>query len=439
MPRATLPTRKHHCATAAFCLLAALTQPAPPAHAKERNEFALKDPKAAASCKPDARPPSPRTRSAADSVKVLPPLQGIYAGVYSIGTTRADVRAFERKTGKPPAIVFTFHDWVLDDDLMRKDPPLRTLDSEMEDKGITALQLAQQLAERGTVLALTWAIQCCEWTSTAWWFGLKKTEISVPRLLKGDFDDYIRRVARQTKGFGKPIMMSLFSEFNWQGAFAFGEDGMSGISRVDDICGQYGDPAWPDGPERIRDAHIHVIDIFRQEGVKNVTWFMYANSGYMDPAGTDYSPWLHPKFFYPGDDYMDWVGQSTYFVDPSWTQQISEDAAVIERALGPGYRAWGEVTQKPLLLPEFAAVGDKKVNRAPVLREVMGKVLPGMPRVKAITLADFLIAEICCQVPRLGEPHADEITAWRQSVGENPAYQFKVRTGPPSASSNQRN
>ena len=63
-------------------------------------------------------------------------------------------------------------------------------------------------------------------------------------------------------------------------------------------------------------------------------------------------------------------------------------------------------------------------------REVMTRVLPAMPRVKAITLADFLIAEICCQVPRLGEGFPGEIEAWRKSVGDNPAYLFRPLTGP---------
>ena len=83
------------------------------------------------------------------------------------------------------------------------------------------------------------------------------------------------------------------------------------------------------------------------------------------------------------------------------------------------------------LPPEFGPVGDKKLDRGPIIREVMTKVLPTMPRVKALTLGDFLIAEICCQAPRLGEPFPGEIQAWRKGVGENPAYDFRVRTGKP--------
>ncbi|MDO9316070.1 MAG: hypothetical protein Q7T97_16160 [Burkholderiaceae bacterium] len=401
------------------------------ANAGEKNEFRLKNDHAAASCSRDVTLPPSRTRESPDAVKVLPSPDGIYAGVYSIGTTRSDVNEFKRKTGHVPAIVFTFHDWIVDADFAEARPKLRTFNADMEDKGITPVQLARQLESQGSVLAVTWAVQCCDWTSYAWWFGMRKTKVTVPRLLKGEFDDYIRKVAQEIKSFDKPIMLALFSEFNWQSAMMFGKDGETRISQADDICGKYGDPRWPDGPERLRDAHRYVIDMFRAEGVKNVTWFMYANSGYMDPKADDYSVWLHPKFNYPGDDYIDWVGQSTYFIDPKWGRSPSKDAALIEHALAPGYAAWGEVTQRPMFLPEFAAVGDKTLDRSAVLTDVMSKVLPGMPRVKALTLGDFLIAEICCQTPRLGEHFKGEITAWRKSVGDNAAYEFRVRTGPP--------
>jgi beta-mannanase len=156
--------------------------------------------------------------------------------------------------------------------------------------------------------------------------------------------------------------------------------------------------------------------------VRNVTWFMYASSRYMDPTFQDSSEWLHPKFFYPGDAYMDWVGQSVYFADPAATKPVNEDASLVEPAILPGYNAWGEVTQRPLFLPEFGALGDASASRAAVIRDVMQNYLPTLPRVKALTLADFWIAEVCCQVPRLGQTFPEEVEAWRESVTRNPLY-----------------
>ena len=44
----------------------------------------------------------------------------------------------------------------------------------------------------------------------------------------------------------------------------------------------YGDPYFPDGPERFRDAYRHIIDLFRKEDVKNITWCFHV----YPPQGT---------------------------------------------------------------------------------------------------------------------------------------------------------
>lgn len=380
----------------------------------------------AAGCRSDVKPPAARSKEAPDAVKVLPPDSGIYAGLYSIGTTRADYRQHPAKLGYTPPIVFTFHDWISDEDFAKPNPHLRTFQDPLEDKATTVLGMAAEAYASGSVLAVTWALQCCDWGSTLWWYGFGNTRITIARLLNGEFDEYVRTVARQVKAYGKPMMLSPFSEFNVQGAYQFGKNGTERINKATNICSLYGDPSLPDGPERVRDAFMKVIDLFRTEGVKNVTWFMYAASGYMDPQHNDYSAWLHPKFFYPGDDYIDWVGQSAYFVDPSWSYKIG-DSSVVQRALQYGYTAWGEVTQKPLFLPEFGASSKPQSDRSAVLRDVMKNYLPTLPRVKAFALADFLIAEICCQLPRMGQYFAQELTAWRESVTQNPYYVKRLR------------
>jgi hypothetical protein len=75
----------------------------------------------------------------------------------------------------------------------------------------------------------------------------------------------------------------------------------------------YGDPNWPDGPEHYRDAYRHIIDIFRQEGATNVTFIFQTNTvdgGYL--PGSYWEPWQQMHFYYPGDDYIDWLGLSVY-------------------------------------------------------------------------------------------------------------------------------
>ncbi|MEX2445554.1 MAG: hypothetical protein WD492_18290 [Alkalispirochaeta sp.] len=42
---------------------------------------------------------------------------------------------------------------------------------------------------------------------------------------------------------------------------------------AEDLYGHYGDPDHPDGPERVRDAFIHVIETLEDEGVTDPSWF----------------------------------------------------------------------------------------------------------------------------------------------------------------------
>ncbi|MGH8612130.1 MAG: hypothetical protein ACREYF_08830 [Gammaproteobacteria bacterium] len=79
------------------------------------------------------------------------------------------------------------------------------------------------------------------------------------------------------------------------------------------------------------------------------------------------------------------------------------------------------MTQRPLFLPEFGVLGDGSSSRARIIEEVFGEVLPQFGRVKAVTIADFKIAEDYYEVPRLGT-FKDEIRAWRRVVRENPHY-----------------
>jgi glycosyl hydrolase family 26 len=375
--------------------------------------------------------PPATSQAAADAIKVLPPAQGIYPGLYNINTTRQTYDNFTKIFGKAPPIVFTFHDFVEPADLYSETPVIRTFSKKLEGDGAPSpLALAEDISNKGSVLALTWAIECCDLESSLLWLNVTKPNKIVPRLLQGDFDNEIRLAAKEIHNLGLPVMLSLFGEFQPQAWFLFGKDGRAQINDTDNICNKYGDPAWPDGPERIRDTYRHVIDIFRQQGVKNVTWFMYTSTRYMDPTIDDFTVWMHPKYFYPGDDYLDWVGQSAYFVDTDKRPAVNEEYSNIVKALKPGYDAWGTVTQHPLFLAEFASPTDNSHSRAKILREVLKNYLPSLPRVKAFAFANGVLFRDYFEIPLLGR-FPDEITTWKESVTNNPTYQYKIQLTKP--------
>ena len=132
---------------------------------------------------------------------------------------------------------------------------------------------------------------------------------SLQKIIDGAFDTALHAWAKEAKASQYPLLMDFAVEANgdwfpWSGIF-------NGGAQTDG----YGDPNYPDGPERYRDAYRHIIDIFREEDVQNVTWFFHFNL-----ESSPNAEWNRPKYYYPGDTYIDWIGFSVY-----GAQTVSEE------------------------------------------------------------------------------------------------------------------
>jgi len=129
----------------------------------------------------------------------------------------------------------------------------------------------------------------------------KESHFSLENIIKGKFDNELTQWAKEAKKDQIPLIIDFAVEMNgdwfaWSGK-------LNGANTKDG----YGDKNLYDGPERYRDAYRHLIDIFRAEGVHNVTWFFHANM-----VSSPKEEWNRPKNYYPGDDYIDWIGVSIY-------------------------------------------------------------------------------------------------------------------------------
>jgi len=341
-----------------------------------------------------------------------------YIGQFIFGGQQ-DVEDFIEKTAGTPPIVFFGVDWVNDEDLFAdpKNPaPVSPIEKDVID-------FLNRLSEMGTIPAIVWSIPVPMWDMDS-----DKTHLvpNIPRILSGEFDDYIRTVARQLKEYGKPIMLTFLGEFNNLGQLSFGAKGfeMPEFEDVKDLVGKYGDPKWLDGPERVRDAFIHVIDIFRQEGANNISWFMYGSTDWLvknmtdDEGHTEW--WSHPKYYYPGDEYIDWVGKSVHFTTFAEFKNRFESA----------YDAWGEVTQNPFFIPEFN-FAEKDKSRSTLMKQVFLDYLPTKPRFRAATFMHspaLLQVGIDWGLPLAGTKgeFPDEIQTWKEVVIKNPYYRSRL-------------
>lgn len=308
----------------------------------------------------------------------------VYTGLFAIDPVIPTLDDAIKNTSANVAIVHSHADWMIPDDAGGH--TLADFATYNRELGHSVVDLALEAAARGSVLAISWSPFVIDYEDPAYYFGEKKSPISVQDILDGKLDDYIRTVATQVQALDVPLMLSLFGEIDSAALFAYGANGDAYRETVDDQTGQYGDPTLPDGPERVRDAYRHVIDLFRAAEADNATWFVYMSSSY--GLGEDFVP---PSVYFAGDDYIDWVGQSLYV----------DYAADVPAALDAGYAAWTAVTDKPFFVPEFGLVGDAGGGRAGELAAMLA-ALHAYPQVGAAALVDFDGAAAYYGVPRLG-------------------------------------
>ena len=128
---------------------------------------------------------------------------------------------------------------------------------------------------------------------------LPEQQFSLQHIIDGQFDSQLRAWADAARDTGIPILAQLGAEINGNWAW-------SPVWNGADQTAGYGDPSYPDGAERFRDAYRHVVTLFRQEGATNVTWFFHVD------AYRQNDWWNEFKWYYPGDEYIDWLGISNY-------------------------------------------------------------------------------------------------------------------------------
>jgi Glycosyl hydrolase family 26 len=118
-------------------------------------------------------------------------------------------------------------------------------------------------------------------------------------IIAGKWDAYIDKWGDAAREFGHPMIVAFGVEMNgdwfpWSGTFYGGED-------WDDDADNW------KGPENFQRAYRHVVDRVRARGATNVKWMFHANN-YSYPLDT----WNFAPAYYPGSDYVDWLGLSVY-------------------------------------------------------------------------------------------------------------------------------
>lgn len=267
----------------------------------------------------------------------LPPAGKIYHAAYPGGTKgdEDDIsgrEAYEYAAGKSLVWVYFSHNWYV-----TREFPRETVDAIRQAGSIPYIRLMLRSDSEQYHADLEYAPQ---------------------RILDGDFDEDLHVWMQDARNLHTPLIVEYGTEMNgewfpWNGTWnGAGESA------------EYGDVDVPDGPERFRDAYRRIIDIARAEAAANITWVFHVND--YDIPDED---WNHLENYYPGDEYIDWLGMSVYGaqtpLDETWQPfRTSMDGVYLRLARLSA--------DKPIALCEFGATsGNPHVSQAEWAEEAL--------------------------------------------------------------------
>ncbi len=156
-------------------------------------------------------------------------------------------------------------------------------------------------------------------------------------IITGKWDAYIDKWADAARAFGHPLIVAFGVEMNgdwfpWSGIYYGGD-------QWDDVR-----DSWK-GPENFKAAYRHVVDRVRARGATNIKWMFHTNN-YSYPLDT----WNFAPSYYPGPDYVDWLGLSVY------GQQFKDEPNPDIGSLmdWPYQEMCGLDPKKPIMIAEWA-------------------------------------------------------------------------------------
>jgi hypothetical protein len=197
-------------------------------------------------------------------------------------------------------------------------------------------------------------------------------KFSLLEIAAGKWDAYINKWGDAAREFGRPMIVVFGVEMNgewfpWSGKF-------------------YGADQWDlekknwRGPEQFKAAYRHVVDRVRARGANNIQWMFHTNN-YSSPLDT----WNFAPSYYPGSDYVDWLGLSVY--GQQFTDEPNPDIPSLVD--WPYQEMCGLDPVKPIMIAEWAtgefpyAVNEPGIRKPEWIKQGLELFRTRYPRIKA--------------------------------------------------------
>jgi Glycosyl hydrolase family 26 len=186
---------------------------------------------------------------------------------------------------------------------------------------------------------------------------IEPTKIRMSAITSGSYDTYLRDFATDVRSYGHGVIIGFGHEMNgWW--YSWGNRQTT--------------------PAEFVAAWRHIVRIFRTVGTTNVTWLWTVNiidskSGIRAPG-----PW------WPGRQYVTWVGIDGYYYKPAWA---------FAPLFGPTIKAVRALTRDPILISETGAApqAGKAAKITDVFAGVRAYGLLGFVWYDAMGLRDWAI------------------------------------------------
>jgi beta-mannanase len=123
-------------------------------------------------------------------------------------------------------------------------------------------------------------------------------------------------------------------------------------------------------------AWRHVVTVFRQQGATNVSWVWSPN---VNCGGS--CPF---QAFYPGDQWVDWVGLDGY----NYASVDDVPWMTFQQVFGSSYAELTALTSKPLMIAETAST-ELGGSKATWIEQTFAQIPTSFPHIKAIVWFDI--------------------------------------------------
>lgn len=291
----------------------------------------------------------PQETPPAHPMTLAVPAQGAYTGAYiEFGDYEDDVtlegiEGFEKLVGKHQAIVASSSYWG-------------------EQSFPTAN--VNLIARHGSIPMIYWS----PW-NRPYEEDQGPDKFSLNNIADGKWDAYIDMWGAAAHAFGKPMLVSFGNEMNgswfpWSGGWYHGNQPIPGTK-----------PTRYFGPELFKRAYRRCVDRVRAKGGTNVLW-VFQSMNYSYPV----DEWNLCAQYYPGKDYVDWLGLSVYGeqdMDDPWQENFGplvdwpyEELCLLDKDKPVMLAEWG--------IGEFPMHGSKAKFMQGAFEDMKSK-----PRIKA--------------------------------------------------------